>query len=89
MSFTSVSNFAFVCEYVFHPHLQEDICGRRSARGLQVNDMVLMVNNKAVGGMTEDDLEVELEISGEELILVVSQYNGGPMKGQLQEDRCS
>ena len=48
--------------------------------------MVLMVNNKTVGGMTEDDLEVELEISGEELILVVSQYNGCPMKGQLYED---
>ena len=45
-----------------------------------------MVNNKTVGGMTEDDLEVELEISGEELILVVSQYNGCPMKGQLYED---
>ena len=82
----SVSNFPFVCEYVIHPHLQEDIGGGRSARGLQVNDMVLMVNNKTVGGMTEDDLEVELEISGEELILVVSQYNGGPMKGQLHED---
>lgn len=51
-----------------------------------MNDMVLMVNNKAVGGMTEDDLEVEIEISCEELILVVSEYNGGPMKGQLHQD---
>ena len=66
--------------------MQEDVGGGCNARGLQVNDMVLMVNSKAVGGMTEDDLEVELEISGEELTLVISQYNGGPMKGQALDN---
>lgn len=45
-----------------------------------------MVNSKTVGDMTEDDLEVELEISGDELTLVISQYNGGPMKGQAHDD---
>jgi len=48
--------------------------------------MVLMVNNKSVGGLTEDDLEVELETAGEQLTLVISQYNGGPMKGQAHSD---
>ena len=48
--------------------------------------MVLMVNSKSVGDMTEDDLEVELEISGEELTLIISRYNGGPMKGQAHND---
>lgn len=48
--------------------------------------MVLMVNSKSVGDMTEDDLDVELEIAGEELTLVISQYNGGPMKGEAHDD---
>ena len=41
--------------------------------GLFVNDMIICVNGKIVGGMTELDLEVELDISGSELILVVSR----------------
>ena len=49
----------------------------------------LMVNSKSVGDMTEDDLEVELEISGEKLTLVISRYNGGPMKGQAHDDESA
>lgn len=45
-----------------------------ASSALQVNDMVLSVNGKLVGGMTELQLDIELEISGSHLILVVSRY---------------
>jgi len=63
----------------------EDIGGAVSSgsnsRGLHLNDMILYANSKPVGDMTEDDLAVEMEICGSELLLVVSEYNGCPLEG--------
>jgi hypothetical protein len=42
--------------------------------GLKVHDMIVMVNGKTVGGMTEVGLELELETSGPILLLTVSRY---------------
>ena len=52
-----------------------------NARGLHLNDMVLYANSKPVGDMTEDELAVEMEICGSELLLIVSRYNGNPLEG--------
>lgn len=41
--------------------------------GLRIQDMIICVNGKVVGGMTETDLEVELELAGQDLVLVVSR----------------
>ena len=43
--------------------------------------MILYANSKPVGDMTEDDLAVEMEICGSELLLIVSEYNGCPLEG--------
>ena len=45
-----------------------------STAGLKNNDMILMVNGKSVGGMTEYAVELELDTSGPLLHLVVSRY---------------
>jgi hypothetical protein len=42
--------------------------------GLRINDMIVAVNGKSVGGLTETALEMELETGGTELILLVSRY---------------
>ena len=42
--------------------------------GLRMNDMILSMNGKSVGGMTELGLSIELEVCGPELELVVSRY---------------
>jgi hypothetical protein len=42
--------------------------------GLKVNDMILSINGKLVGGMTEVGVELELETCGPNLLLVVSRY---------------
>jgi hypothetical protein len=42
--------------------------------GVKVHDMIVMVNGKTVGGMTEVGLELELETSGPILLLTVSRY---------------
>uniref|UniRef100_A0A7S3VBC4 PDZ domain-containing protein n=1 Tax=Chaetoceros debilis TaxID=122233 RepID=A0A7S3VBC4_9STRA len=42
-------------------------------QGLQVNDLILCINGKKVDGMTVVDLEVELEISNSQILLVVAQ----------------
>jgi hypothetical protein len=39
-----------------------------------VNDMIVSINGKNVGGMSEAGFEIEVEISGPELILLVSRY---------------
>ena len=44
------------------------------SHGLCVNDMIVAINGKVVGGMTEVGVEIELEISGPCLQLVVSRY---------------
>ena len=41
---------------------------------LRVNDLLVAVNGKSVGGMTETGLGIELDQSGPDLILVVSRY---------------
>ena len=44
-------------------------------RALNINDMILCANGKLIGGMTELELEVLLDMSGPELILAVSKYS--------------
>lgn len=46
--------------------------------GLRVNDMILCVNGKVVGGMTETGLSIELDVCGPQLVIVVSRYKHGP-----------
>jgi hypothetical protein len=41
---------------------------------LRVNDMLIAVNGKGVGGMTTTGVEIELEVSGPDLVLLVSRY---------------
>jgi len=41
---------------------------------LNVNDMIIAVNGKLVGGMTETGLELELMLAAPNLLLVVSRY---------------
>ena len=45
-----------------------------ASTGLCVNDMVVAINGKVVGGMTKVGVEIELETSGPSLLLVVSRY---------------
>eukprot|EP00980_Cylindrotheca_fusiformis_P006715 scaffold1398_cov116-Cylindrotheca_fusiformis.AAC.32 len=45
-----------------------------TSSGLKVNDMILSINGKLVGGMTEDGVEIELATCGPSLLLVVSRY---------------
>ncbi len=41
---------------------------------MRVNDMVIAVNGKSVGGMTSTGLEIEFELAGPDIILLVSRY---------------
>ena len=45
-----------------------------SSPGLRVNDMLVMVNGKVVGGMTQVGVEMEIETSGPTLLLAISRY---------------
>ncbi len=45
-----------------------------STSALHVNDMVVLINGKPVGGMTEVGLELELEMTAPNLLLGVSRY---------------
>ena len=45
-----------------------------NSSALNVNDMVVLINGKPVGGMTEVGLELELEMSAPNLLLGVSRY---------------
>lgn len=68
------SNYVYVpieCIQIYVGSVESD---STTDAGLRVNDMVLSVNGKLVGGMTEIQLGVELEISGPNLLLVVSRY---------------
>lgn len=42
--------------------------------GLQPNDMILAVNGKLTGGMTEECFQIELAVSGQDLLLLISRY---------------
>lgn len=53
----------------------EDGIGVLSTKdGLDINDILLMINGKQIGGMTEIGLQIELETSGSTMNLVVSRY---------------
>ena len=59
------ANSRIVCQVVL---------GSPHTLGLKVHDMLLMINGRLVGGMTEVGLEVELELSGHVMYLAVAQY---------------
>ena len=46
-----------------------------SSIGLKIHDMVISINGKAVGGMTEPEFQIELEVCGPEIMLVVSRLD--------------
>ena len=48
--------------------------GSTTATSLNVHDLVLSVNGSDIGGMTELGLEVELDISGPDILLAISRY---------------
>jgi hypothetical protein len=56
------------------PASQAKYVGSSEPCSLYVHDMILAINGKEVGGMTEVGLQIELETSGVELILAVSRY---------------
>jgi hypothetical protein len=41
---------------------------------LRVNDVIVSINGKHIGGMSEAGFEIDVEISGPELVLLVSRY---------------
>ncbi|GKY93990.1 hypothetical protein MPSEU_000365800 [Mayamaea pseudoterrestris] len=57
---------------------------RSDASKLRGNDMLLAINGLAIGGMTSEDLQCELELSGQNLQLVVSRS-----KQSLHEESCN
>ncbi|KAL7539465.1 hypothetical protein ACHAXR_010606 [Thalassiosira sp. AJA248-18] len=63
--------------------LQEDISGwsnETSSSGLQLHDMIICINGKSIGSMTMPELQIELDVCGPELMLVVSRFD-------IQENR--
>jgi hypothetical protein len=51
-----------------------------------VNDMIVSINGKHVGGMSEAGFEIEVEISGPELVLLVSRYKfASKVQDRIQE----
>ena len=46
----------------------------RPRAALRTNDMIMTIDGKEVGGMTVESFQLELELAGPELILVVSRY---------------
>ena len=55
-------------------HEPTDVSTGIESGGLRVNDMIVAINGKPVGGMTEAGLELELELSAPHLLLAVSRY---------------
>ena len=57
---------------------QVDISGwthEGSFSGLKLHDMIVCINGKSVGSMTMLELQIELEVCGPELILVLSRFD--------------
>ena len=51
-----------------------------------MNDMIVSINGKHVGGMSEAGFEIEVEISGSELVLLVSRYKfASKVQDRIQE----
>ena len=46
----------------------------QSSQGVAVNDMILAINGKLTSGMTTIAFDVELELSGQSMLLTVSRY---------------
>ena len=73
---------AMVGSYVGIPVEEKD----RATCPLCVNDMLLVVNGREVGGMTELELELELLNCGQYLVLGIAKYNlRDQMKAQIFE----
>ncbi|KAL9188122.1 hypothetical protein ACHAXT_006500 [Thalassiosira profunda] len=49
--------------------------GKDGATGLKLHDMIIAVNGKSVGSMTMPELQIELDVSGPQLMLVVSRFD--------------
>ena len=60
--------------------------GSSACSPICVHDMIITVNGKDVGGMTEVGLELEMETSGVEMILVVSRYRFPSLVDRLKAD---
>ena len=43
--------------------------------GLKIHDMIISVNGKTVGGMTEPEFQLELDLCGPEMMLVVCRFD--------------
>jgi len=54
--------------------VEQNFVGSKLKSGLETNDMIIEVNGKLIGGMTEDCLAIELEVAGPELVMLVSRY---------------
>eukprot|EP00804_Cyclotella_cryptica_P007386 CCRYP_002601-RA/>CCRYP_002601-RA protein AED:0.16 eAED:0.16 QI:1171/1/1/1/1/1/4/1309/1304 len=54
----------------------EDISGWKDGQclGLKIHDMIISINGKTVGGMTEPEFQIELDVCGPELMLVVCRF---------------
>lgn len=59
----------------------------RSRAALRKNDMIMAVDGKEVGGMTEESFKLALELAGSELVLVVSRYKCYSEESEVQERR--
>eukprot|EP00984_Skeletonema_dohrnii_P013522 scaffold5596_cov132-Skeletonema_dohrnii-CCMP3373.AAC.2 len=56
----------------------EDISGwtnKETPSGLQLHDMIICVNGKSVGCMTEAELQLDLDLCGSEMMLVVARFD--------------
>eukprot|EP00986_Skeletonema_menzelii_P006967 scaffold2632_cov124-Skeletonema_menzelii.AAC.15 len=51
--------------------------------GLQLHDMIICVNGKSVGCMTEAELQLDLELCGSEMTLVVARFD---IEGNIDQD---
>jgi hypothetical protein len=56
------------------PAAQACYIGSALKAPVSVNDMILAINGKEVGGMTEVGLEIEMETCGVEMTLTISRY---------------
>ena len=74
------------CLLICFNKLQEDISGwtnKDKPSGLQLHDMVICVNGKSVGCITEAELQIDLDICGSEMMLVVARFD---IKGNTNQD---
>ena len=61
-----------------HLVYQVDISGWTNedlSPALQLHDMIICINGKSIGSMTMPELQIELDVCGPELMLVVSRFD--------------